>query len=163
MVIWMYFSFQYYSGLYTMQEPSYLGEITLEWIRLGWYWPKERLGYKRFSHLDIPTKDQYLTGITILIPIGRFFDTMCPPIYKTALVMTYDRITYNDLCFQHIQKVMDPNLGHSNKSSLFGPNKTAGENYVEVNFTDCSPTCQCLHHSFLCKWNIHIPAGQRPG
>jgi hypothetical protein len=33
-------------------------------------------GIQRFSHLDIFTKYQYLTGITILIPMGRFFDTM---------------------------------------------------------------------------------------
>ena len=31
---------------------------------------------QRFSHLDIPTKYQYLTGVTILIPTGRFFDTI---------------------------------------------------------------------------------------
>ena len=28
----------------------------------------------RLSQLDIPTEYQYLTGITILIPMGRFFD-----------------------------------------------------------------------------------------
>ena len=33
-------------------------------------------GIQRFSHLDLLTKYQYLTGITILIPMGRFFDTM---------------------------------------------------------------------------------------
>ena len=31
---------------------------------------------QRFFHLDIPTKYQYLTGITILIPMGRFFDNL---------------------------------------------------------------------------------------
>ena len=31
---------------------------------------------QRFSHLDIPPKYQYLTGITILIPRSRFFDTI---------------------------------------------------------------------------------------
>jgi hypothetical protein len=34
------------------------------------------LGLQRFSHLDIPTKYQYRSGITILIPLGRFFDTI---------------------------------------------------------------------------------------
>jgi len=32
------------------------------------------LGIQRFSHLDIPTKYQYLADIAILIPTGRFFD-----------------------------------------------------------------------------------------
>jgi hypothetical protein len=31
---------------------------------------------QRFSHLDIRTKYQYLTGITTVIPIGRLFDTI---------------------------------------------------------------------------------------
>ena len=31
---------------------------------------------ERFSHLEIPTKHQYLTAITILIRMGRFFDTI---------------------------------------------------------------------------------------
>ena len=34
------------------------------------------LGIQRFSHFDIPSKYQYLTGITIGIPVGRFFDTI---------------------------------------------------------------------------------------
>ena len=38
--------------------------------------PRKTLGMQRFSHLDIPTKDQYLTGVGILIPMGRFFDTI---------------------------------------------------------------------------------------
>jgi hypothetical protein len=32
--------------------------------------------YNDFYHLDILTKYEYLTGITILIPTGRFFDTI---------------------------------------------------------------------------------------
>ena len=38
--------------------------------------PNNNLGIQRFSHLDIPTKYQYLTGITILIPTDGFFDTI---------------------------------------------------------------------------------------
>jgi hypothetical protein len=38
--------------------------------------PNLNLGIIRFSHLDILTKYQYLTSITILIPMGRFFDTI---------------------------------------------------------------------------------------
>jgi hypothetical protein len=32
--------------------------------------------YKKIPHLDIPTRYQYYTGITILIPTGGFFDTI---------------------------------------------------------------------------------------
>ena len=38
--------------------------------------PNNNLGTQRFSHLDRPTKYQYLTGITILIPVDRIFDTI---------------------------------------------------------------------------------------
>ena len=31
---------------------------------------------QRFFYGDIPTIYQYLTGITILIPMGRFFDNL---------------------------------------------------------------------------------------
>ena len=37
---------------------------------------ENNLGVERFSPLDIPTKYQYLIGITILIPMARFFDTI---------------------------------------------------------------------------------------
>jgi hypothetical protein len=43
---------------------------------------------QRFSHLDIRTKYQYLTGITTVIPIGRLFDTIInvgSPIYQTNI------------------------------------------------------------------------------
>ena len=36
---------------------------------------------RRYSHLDIPTKDKYLTGVGILIPMGRFFDTILDVYY----------------------------------------------------------------------------------
>ena len=36
----------------------------------------KHLGIQRFSHLDICTKYQYLTGVTILIPMSRFFGTI---------------------------------------------------------------------------------------
>ena len=32
------------------------------------------LGMQRFSHLDMPTEDENLSGITIVISICRFFD-----------------------------------------------------------------------------------------
>jgi len=35
--------------------------------------PNNNSGIQKFSHLYIPTKFQYLTDITILIPAGRFF------------------------------------------------------------------------------------------
>ena len=36
--------------------------------------PSANSGVQRFFHLDIPTKYQYLCGIIVLIPMGRFFD-----------------------------------------------------------------------------------------
>ena len=33
-------------------------------------------GVQKFSHLNIPTKYQYLIGTRILIPIGKCFDTI---------------------------------------------------------------------------------------
>jgi hypothetical protein len=41
------------------------------------------LDIQRFSDLEIPTKYQYLTGITILIPMSRFFDTIIDVDYGT--------------------------------------------------------------------------------
>jgi hypothetical protein len=38
--------------------------------------PNNNSRIKRYYHLDIPTKYQYFTGITILITTGRFFDTI---------------------------------------------------------------------------------------
>ena len=38
--------------------------------------PNSNSGIQRFSHLEAPTEYQYLTGITKLIPTGRFFDTI---------------------------------------------------------------------------------------
>ena len=46
------------------------------------------LDVQRFPHLEIPTKHQYLTAITILIRMGRFFDTI---INVNSL---YDAFTY---------------------------------------------------------------------
>ena len=31
---------------------------------------------QRYSHLEIPTKYQHLSGITILVSMSRFFDTI---------------------------------------------------------------------------------------
>jgi hypothetical protein len=38
--------------------------------------PNNDLGVQKFSDLEIPTGYQYLTGNTILVPMGRFFDTV---------------------------------------------------------------------------------------
>ena len=38
--------------------------------------PNDFSGIERFSHHDILTKYQYLTGVTILISTGRFCDTI---------------------------------------------------------------------------------------
>ena len=38
--------------------------------------PNSNSGIQRISHLEAPTEYQYLTGITNLIPTGRFFDTI---------------------------------------------------------------------------------------
>jgi hypothetical protein len=38
--------------------------------------PNNNLGIQIFSYLDILIKYQYLTGITILLPTGKFFDTI---------------------------------------------------------------------------------------
>ena len=48
----------------------------------------KHLGIQRFSHLDIRTKYQYLTGATILIPMSRFFGTI------TAVGYWYHAFTY---------------------------------------------------------------------
>jgi hypothetical protein len=60
-----------------MQEPSYLGTIApdIEMVLSG-IDPNTNSGTQRFSHLDIPTKYQYLTAITISIPKGRFIDSI---------------------------------------------------------------------------------------
>ena len=50
-----------------------------------------------FSHLDIPTKYQYLTGTLILVSMGRFFDTMIDVDYSYhANTYTYTRATLVD-------------------------------------------------------------------
>ena len=38
--------------------------------------PNNNLGIQRFYLLDIPTKYQYLTGVAILLCMGKFFDTI---------------------------------------------------------------------------------------
>ena len=77
MDIWQYFCFAYHSCLYTVQESSHLGKTgdMSIWSRNGLD-PNSNSGIPRFSHIDIPTTYQYLIGITILIPTGRFLDTI---------------------------------------------------------------------------------------
>ena len=59
-----------------MQEPSYLGKVALIsiWFRMVFTQTKTQV-YKD-SHLEIPTKYQYLTDVTTLIPSGRSLDTI---------------------------------------------------------------------------------------
>ena len=59
-VLWWCFCFQYHLGLYTMQEPSYLGKLSQIITRVH-----------KDSHLNLPIKYQYVTGITILIRMGK--------------------------------------------------------------------------------------------
>ena len=49
------FCFLHHSGLYTMQEPSYLGKVTLVSV---WYWPKQQLEYAKILSSCEPTKNQ---------------------------------------------------------------------------------------------------------
>ena len=58
-----------------MSKFSYLGKITLVsiWIEMV-LTQITSSGIQRFSYFVIPTK--YMTGITILIPLGRFFDNI---------------------------------------------------------------------------------------
>ena len=58
-----------------MQELPYLGQIALVSIWLRLVLTHIKIVYKD-SRLDIPTKYEYLTGDTILIPTGRFFNTV---------------------------------------------------------------------------------------
>jgi hypothetical protein len=58
-----------------MQEPSYLGKIVLVSLENG-IDPNNNTGTHSFSHFDIPTKYHYMTGIKILVPVGRFFNTI---------------------------------------------------------------------------------------
>ena len=92
--VWVFdgiFCFGYHLGLDTMQEPPNLGKV-----------PQYRYGFRmlltqiisiqRFSHLEIPTKHQDLTGITILTTMGRFFESIIIvdyliPIHSPLLVV----------------------------------------------------------------------------
>ena len=38
--------------------------------------PNNNSSIERFSHLDMPIKNTYLTGITVFIPTHGFFDTI---------------------------------------------------------------------------------------
>jgi hypothetical protein len=54
-----------------------------------------RVYKERFSQLDIPTNYEYLTGIIILIPAGRFFDTIDDDVVLLILCNhLYTRPTY---------------------------------------------------------------------
>jgi hypothetical protein len=55
--------FRSHLGLYTMQEPAYLDEITLVSIWSRMVLTNNNLYIQRSSQLDRPTKDQYLIGI----------------------------------------------------------------------------------------------------
>ena len=60
-----------------------------------------------FFHLDIPIKYQYLSSISILIPTGRFFDTIfwcsyhaftCTPVQHWLLPVLYSWFRLNTSC-----------------------------------------------------------------
>ena len=61
-MIWIfdgYFVSQYCSGLFTMQEPSHKGKITLYQFGAKLILIRDLIGvFKRFSHLEISTKYQ---------------------------------------------------------------------------------------------------------
>ena len=67
---------QYHTGLYIIQESSCLDKsvLVLMWFRM--VLTQITTWVKQDSHLDIPTKYQYLTGMTILICSSRFFDAI---------------------------------------------------------------------------------------
>jgi hypothetical protein len=52
-----------------------LGKIVLVSLENG-IDPNNNTGTHSFSHFDIPTKYHYLTRIKILVPAGRFFNTI---------------------------------------------------------------------------------------
>jgi hypothetical protein len=56
--------------------------------------PKNNSGIQRYSHLDIPTKYQYLTGITILIHMSRFTDTILDVDNKYPCIHLYTAPTF---------------------------------------------------------------------
>jgi hypothetical protein len=60
-----------------MQEPSYPSKSTLvsTWFLNG-IDSGNNSGVQRVSHLEVPTKYQYLNSITNSIPTGGFFDTI---------------------------------------------------------------------------------------
>ena len=86
MSIGRYFRFLYHWCLYIMQQlfihVSYLCRITLVsiWFRMT---PIQIITwvYKDFFRLEIHTKYEYMIGITNLIPMGWFFDTIVDVAY----------------------------------------------------------------------------------
>ena len=74
-----------------MQEPLYLGKVS-NMVQDGMD-ANTKLGMQRFSSLDIRTHQICILGMTILILVGRFFetnfdvdyimDTMHSPLYQT--------------------------------------------------------------------------------
>ena len=59
------------------QEPSHLPKMALVSIWFRTVLAQIRtLGIWRFSHPEIPAKYRYSIGVTILRPMGRFFDTI---------------------------------------------------------------------------------------
>ena len=99
-------------GLFTMQEPSYLGKMALLsiWFRMVLI-PTNNLGAQKNFQLDIPMKCQYLSGITILIPMDRFFDTTidvdllipCFQLYtRPTLVWTFKMSNIFMKCTNHL-------------------------------------------------------------
>ena len=111
-----------------MQKPSYLGvsnDVD----------PNNNLGIQRFSHLEIPTKYQYLTDFTNLVPVGRLFDSIIDVAYW------YHAFTYipaQHWNFRHgANHILHTSLGvHVQKLDLERemPTWPGGANCLQVNF-----------------------------
>ena len=71
-----FFLFWYQLGLHNMHKSSHLGEIILlpMWFRMSM--TKISWVYKYHLTFDVPITYQYVTSVTILIPMGIFFDNI---------------------------------------------------------------------------------------
>ena len=83
-----------------IQEPSYLTKAS--WLMSIWFkmslFQNENLGTHRFSHLEIPTKHQYLTSIALQFGVGphaivRFIHIPAgPTLVRTSNHLQKDRV-----------------------------------------------------------------------
>ena len=128
MGIWGYVGFQYHSSLYTKQEPSYPGKIALESI---WFTmvstQKSTQVYKDSLTLTYPANINILTGITILIPMGRFFG-----------ISSYVDYWYHAFTYKLVQHCLIPSL-----STL---ELVANRNYIPYFRSIAMLTCQNVNN-----------------